>query len=326
MVYADRVRWPVTLAMVLLLVPPYSGDGRRPLFAPGLRITATPFVPQSGWPRRVGALEPIGALSLTANQPAFGGLSALALYRGQAILLSDGGLVVRLRIANGRLTTLGTAELADGPETGWRKSSRDTESLAVDPRSGRAWIGYERINMIWRYASDFNAADAASYPTLMRRWGINSGIESLVRLNDGRFVAFREGGIREDGVRAALLFDGDPALFDTPVARLRYRPPPHSSPSDAAVLPNGDVLVLNRRLHLPLRFEMTLVRIAADAIRPGATLHGQVVAQFGDTLGRENAEGLAVSRERGETMIWLVTDNDGAFWRRTILAKFRWRG
>ncbi|MEG8039790.1 esterase-like activity of phytase family protein [Sphingomonas sp. LR60] len=231
MVYAHEVRWPVTLAMVLLLVPSYSGDGRRPLFAPGLRVTATPFVPKGGWPRRIGALEPIGALSLTANQSAFGGLSALALYRGQAILLSDGGLVVRVRIARGKMETLGTAELADGPETGWRRASRDTESLAVDPRTGRAWIGYERINMIWRYAGDFNTADAASYPVPMRRWGINSGAESLVGLNDGRFVAFREGGVREDGARAALLFDGDPALFDTPTSRLRYLPPPHSSPA-----------------------------------------------------------------------------------------------
>ena len=320
------MRWPITLALVLLLVPPWTGDGRRALFAPGLRVTATRFVPRGGWPRRIGALEPVGAVSLTANQRAFGGLSALALHRGQAILLSDGGLVVRLRIAGGTVSTLGTAELTDGPETGWRKASRDTESLVVDPHTGRAWIGYERINMIWRYAADLNHADAASYPLAMRDWGVNSSIESLARLNDGRFLAFREGGLWQDGARAALLFYGDPALYDTPNASLRYLPPPHHSPSDAAVLPDGDILVLNRRVHLPMRFEMTLVRIPARSIRPGALLRGQVVARFGDTLGRENAEGLAVSQERGQTMIWLVTDNDGAFWRRTILAKFRWRG
>ncbi|MEG8039789.1 hypothetical protein QP166_10725 [Sphingomonas sp. LR60] len=55
-------------------------------------------------------------------------------------------------------------------------------------------------------------------------------------------------------------------------------------------------------------------------------LRGSVVARFGTALGNENAEGLAVSQEGGRVMIWLVTDNDGAFWRRTILAKFRWRG
>ncbi|MEH3120541.1 MAG: esterase-like activity of phytase family protein [Sphingomonas phyllosphaerae] len=326
MVYPTGVRWPITLAMTLLLVPPWTGGARRPLFDPGLRVTATPFVPRGGWPHRVGALEPVGAVSLSANQPAFGGLSALALHDGQAILLSDGGLVVRLRIAGHKLRTLGTAELADGPETAWQKASRDTESLALDPRTGQAWIGYERINMIWRYPHDFDHANAASPPLAMRDWGVNSSIESLVRLNDGRFLAFREGGLWQNGARAALLFYGDPALYDTPNAPLRYLPPPHHSPSDAAVLPDGDVLVLNRRVHLPMRFEMTLVRIPVRSIRPGALLHGQVVARFGDTLGHENAEGLAVSQERGQTMIWLVTDNDGAFWRRTILAKFRWRG
>ncbi|MDR6787285.1 hypothetical protein J2Y58_000626 [Sphingomonas sp. BE138] len=320
------MRWPVSLALVLLCVPPWSGEPRRPLFTPALRVVARPFVPAGGWPARIGALEPVGALTLSANEPEFGGFSALALHRGHAILLTDGGLVVRLRIAGDRLTTLRSESLDEGPETGWSKAARDTESLAVDAASGRAWIGYERINAIFRYTADFRHAQAAAYPPAMHDWGVNSSVESLVQLRDGRFLALREGRPRQIGSRPALIFAGDPAFHDTRVASARYLPPSGYAPSDAAVLPDGDVLVLNRRWRFPLTFDTALVRIPAAQVRGGALLHGPVVARLGAALGHENAEGLAVAQENGRTMIWLVTDNDGAFWRRTLLAKFRWRG
>lgn len=310
---------------MLLLAPSWSGVPRRPLLRDGLVVSAARFVPRGGWPRRIGALEPIGAVTLSSNQPGLGGFSALALYRDHALLLTDGGLLVRLRIADGTVQTLPGSSIEAGPETGWSRASRDTESLAVDAASGRMWIGYERINTIWSYTPEGRAAGSAAWPAAMRDWGLNTGIESLVRLRDGRFLALREGSMKRSGPRAALLFEGDPSFYDTPVARLRYLPPAGFAPSDAAPLPNGDVLVLNRRWRLPLRFDAVLVRLPAAGFRGGALLHGRVVARLGDILGGENVEGLAISRERGETMIWMITDNDGYAWRRTILAKFRWR-
>lgn len=321
--YKGRVRGLTIILLVLLLVPSWSGEPRRVLFRRDLSVRATRFVPAGGWPARIGALRPVGALSLSARQPGFGGFSALALHRDDAILLNDGGNVVRLRIARGMVRTLPGSTLDNGPGTGWRKDSRDSESLVVDPASGRAWIGYERVNAIWRYAPGFGHAEAWSRPRAMRRWGENSGPEALVRLADGRFLALREGALRGSGPRAAALFDGDPARPGTRSATLRYLPPDGYAPSDAAVLPGGDVLVLNRRWQPPLRFDAIMVRVPAARIGAGALLRGRVIARFGATLGGENAEGLAVSRERGATMVWLVTDNDGARWRRTILAKFR---
>lgn len=317
------MRWATIILSVLLFVPSWSVEPRRLLFRRDLVVTATRFVAEGGWPARVGMLQPIGALSLTANQPGFGGFSALALHRGQAILLNDGGNVVRLRIRGGVLSTEAVATLADGPGTGWRKESRDSESMVVDADSGRVWVGYERVNEIWRYAPGLTRGEAWSRPAAMRDWGKNSGAESLVRLADGRFLALREGWINATGPRAAALFAGDPADPATPVSNLRYLPPAGYAPSDAALLTNGDVLVLNRRWRMPLRFDAVLVRIPRARIHAGSLMHGVTVARFGTTLGGENAEGVAVAREEGRTMIWLVTDNDGAAWRRTILAKFR---
>lgn len=317
------MRWPWTILTVLLLVPSWTGEPRGARLQGNAAIVATRFVPDGGWPRRVGALAPVGAVTLASEDPAFGGFSALALWRGRAILLSDGGNIVRFRIAGSALHTLPGTTLRDGPGTGWTKESRDAESMVLDPATGRAWVGFERANAIWRYAPGFIHAEAWRQPAAMRAWGRNTGPESLVRLVDGRFLTLREGWIKEVGPRAALLFDGDPVARRTRGASLRYRPPDGFAPSDAALLPGGDVLVLNRRWRFPMTFDAALVRIAAGDIRPGALLQGRVIARLGREIDHENAEGIAITRERGRTMVWLVTDNDGSHRRQTILAKFR---
>jgi hypothetical protein len=43
----------------------------------------------------------------------------------------------------------------------------------------------------------------------------------------------------------------------------------------------------------------------------------------GPPLIGENCEGLAVTQEKGATMVWIVTDNDLAWYRPTLLVKFR---
>lgn len=318
---SSRVKWLLSILLVLVLVPGWTGIDRLPLLAPDVIVHASAYVPGYGWPRRIGGLTPIGAISLRASDPAFGGFSALSIRNSRATLLSDGGNYVHLAIRGGGLETLGAGSLPQGPGTGWAKESRDTESLAVDPRSGRAWIGYERANAIWRYSADLRRAEAHATPAAMRAWPMNGGAESLVRLRDGRFVAIGEQA-RAGQARQAVIFSGDPTDATTRISRFRYRPPRGFSPSDAAALPNGDLLVLNRRFS-KLRFYATLVRIPASSVRAGATVSGTVVAQWGPPLISENCEGLAITRERGATMVWVVTDNDLAWYRPTLLVKFR---
>jgi len=321
------MRWFLSLLAVLLLVPGWTGEARLPVLSPDATVRARWLAPTGGSPRRIGALQPIGALSLSSDDHAFGGYSALALRGDEAVLLSDGGQFLRLSIAGVRLLRRGVVSLRDGPGTGWMRQDRDTESLVLDRATGDAWIGFERVNAIWRFASDLKHATARIAPKPMRRWGDNTGPESLVRLKDGRFLVIQEGwrGMREP--REALLFAGDPTAPGAAWEVLHYQPPDGFAPSDAAVLPDGDVLVLNRRWHFPpLRFDSVLVRIARDSIRPGALLTGPVVADLSPIMAQENAEGIAVTVERGATMIWVVTDNDMSRWRPTVLAKFRWLG
>lgn len=315
------MRWVIVVLLVLAGVPQWSGLDRLPLLGRHVAVHARGWRPAGGWPARIGALEPIGAVTLGADDPAFGGFSALSLAHGRALLLSDGGNYVSVRMRGRQLTTLASGTLPDGPGTGWLKEDRDTESLAEDPRTGALWVGYERANAIWRYTGGFARAAGHVAPAGMRRWRANGGAESLARLPDGRYVVIQEEAPGKR-TRAALLFDGDPTARGTRVQAFRYTPPAGFNPSDAAALPNGDLLVLNRRWRPPLRFDARLVRVPAAELRAGHVARGRQIAAL-DGVVRENCEGLAIAREGGRTIVWIATDNDTYWWRPSLLMKFR---
>lgn len=313
----------VPVLLLLVGIPPWTGEPRLPLLPGDVTVRARGYAPKDGWPRRIGALVPVGGVTISADDAAFGGFSALALHGGAATLLDDGGNYVRVAIRGRGLETLASGYLPDGPATGWTKNDRDTEALVLDPRSGRAWVGFEGANAVWRYAPGFARAEAWRAPRGMTGWWPNSGVEALVRLHDGRFVALRESRRPKDATRQALIFSGDPTQRRTVAWRFHYDAPAGYSPSDAAVLPGGDLLVLNRRFDWRTWFSAKLVRIPAAEVRPGATVRGRVIATLAAPVLDENAEGLAVTVERGRTTVWIVTDNDGWWWRPTYLLKFR---
>lgn len=318
------MRIVLSILLILLFVPGWTGSERLPLLDRDGAIRATWWTPDGGWPRRIGVLEPVGALALSSYAPAFGGFSAMAVRYGRALLLSDGGNLLQFTIRGGRLRDVRSSYLLDGPGSGWEKQDRDSESMTFDPVTGQAWVGFERANAIWRYGPGFARGEASRKPRGMANWRTNSGAESLVRLRDGRFVVIAERAQRR-GARQGLIFSGDPVAQATRVSQFRYRPPKGYDPSDAASLPNGDLLILNRRWRFPLTFSASLTLIPAKAIRAGAVVAGREIAVLPSSLVSENCEGLAVTRERGRTMVWIVTDNDTMTVRRTLLMKFRLR-
>src|SRR5690606_11976946 len=132
-----------------------------------------------------------------------------------------------------------------GPGSPIVKSDRDTEAMIVFGR--RAWIGFERRNAVWRYELPAWRSSAEHAPEAMRRWPRNSGVEGMVRLEDGRFLLFSEGAPAEAGATRVLLFDGDPAVPGTGALPLGFRAPDGYRLTDAALLPDGRLLLLTRR-------------------------------------------------------------------------------
>ncbi|WP_414901749.1 esterase-like activity of phytase family protein [Sphingomonas flavalba] len=330
-------RFLTPVLLLLVGVGDYAGEPARPLIGPGAPIgtMAVPLVPGDPAVRRVGALTFVAGWQLTSADPAFGGVSAMAVAGRRFTLLSDAGSVMAFDLdEKGRASRVRFTDLSTGPGVGWSKDDRDTESLAMDPASGRAWVGYEGFNQIWRYAPGFTRAEAAVAPPEMADWPTNSGAEAMARLRSGRFVVIAEAP-GADGTHAGLLFAGDPTRGERPV-RFRYAAPRWYRVTDMAELPDGRLLILHRnvnprrarfgwrdgRVTLVAGVSALVTAIDPRAITPGMRLMSTEVARIGPPLNVENYEAMAVTQEGGRTMVWIASDDNFAWYQRTLLMQF----
>jgi hypothetical protein len=331
---------PVAFSVILLVlggVPSWSGEERLPLLGRRAQIDAArvDLDPRDPKRTRVGGLVFLGGVRLTSRDPAFGGFSALHVRGDRFTLLSDGGNIVRFRMGTDwQPYGLAFANLPGGPGIGWDKRDRDSESLAVDPATGRAWVGFENSGAIWRYAPGLARAQAQAVPRGMGSWSDNGGPESLAWLSGGRFVAISESspvparawnGTRRARLRSrdARLFFGDPTAGRTPRARFAYVPVGGYDPADAAALPSGDLVVLDRKFALPYRWSNRISVVPARRVAAGRVARGRLVATLAPPLIHDNFEGIATSREGADTILWLVSDDNRSAWQRSLLLKFR---
>jgi hypothetical protein len=316
-----------SLAFILLLSA--SGRDGRDLFgkAPRMTVERVPLDLQDPSRTRVGALTYLGGIRLKSPERAFGGFSSMRIIGDDFTLLSDGGTFIRFRMGKDwtpRDVQFG--DLPDGPRDGWLKADRDSESLASDPATGQVWVGFEQHNAIWRYNANLTRAERSAQPEAMKGWSDNGGPESLVRLHDGRFLTIGETS-RPKGSRIGregLIFPGDPTMPGIKPIRFVYMPPNELyDPADAVQLPDGRLIVLNRRFSVPGLFTAKLTLIDPRAIRPGAVVRGTEIATLAAPLIHDNYEALAVTREGDDTILWIASDDNQQFWEWSLLLKFR---
>jgi hypothetical protein len=287
-------------------------------------ISQTPLAFDSSDPKRdrIGPLKFLGAWELQSDNSDFGGMSAImALKDGRFIGLSDAGTMIGFGLNNdNRIDRPFIAALpgAFGKAISFR--DRDSEGIAYDPGSGRIWVSYEGRHAIRRFPPSLSRVDGLVRPAAMQRWPNNKGAEAMVRLPDGRFLVFAEGG--GDDVYPAILFSGDPVEPGTTSFAFAYRPPDGYRITDATVLPDGQLLVLYRRIGLPHGFTAKLALLDPRTIIRGKTVSAKVIATLEPPLLVDNMEGVTTTQENGQTIIWLVSDNNFNIFQRTLLMKF----
>jgi hypothetical protein len=321
-----KMRFAVPLSSFLMLSVTASGIEPRAVLGDRPEIVATRVALDSSDPARtrLGALTYLGGLALTSSDPAFGGFSAMRVEGGRFTLLSDGGNLVAFSMgADLRPHDIRFADLP-GPGTGAIKRHRDSESMAWDPRTGHVWVGFENSNMIWRYDSRLSRAERRIRPAAMADWSIAGGAEAMVRLRSGQFLVISETA-RPKGrpdARIVLRFAGDPTEGARPES-LAYVPPANYDPTDMAELPDGRLLVLNRRLSLSGLFTAKLVLLDLRSAHAGMVVHGVELASFERPVQHDNFEALAITREGADTIVWIASDDNGEFWEQSLLLKFR---
>jgi hypothetical protein len=282
--------------------------------------------------RQFGLLEFRGGLVLRSPYKHFGGLSAIRVASNGAhfIALSDKGWWLRGRILYQGTRPIGIvdAEMAPmlGPDgaplaaRGWY----DTESIAED--GGTLYVGIERVHQIVRfnYAKDGLLARGhpIAVPRAVRLLPGNKGLEALVFVPHGlilagTLIAISERGLDQAGNIKAFLIGGPmPGSF-------AVKRSADYDISDAALLPGGDLLVLERKFSWSSGLAIRIRRIALADIEAGALVDGAVLIEADLGYEIDNMEGLSVHRNAGgETVLTLISDDNFSIMQRTLLLQF----
>jgi hypothetical protein len=281
---------------------------------------------------RFGALEYRSGLVLTSAFPHFGGLSGLRLDpKGERFIsFSDHGRWFTGRILyEGRAMT-GLADVESAPLLGpdgrpiTARGWYDSESIALD--GSLVYIGLERANKVLRFdfSKGFTRArgEVVPMPPAVSRLPNNKGLEALVFVPKdlplaGTLIAISERGLDASGNLMAFLVGGP-----TP-GQFSVRRTEDFDVSDAVLLPDGDLLILERKFSWAAGVGIRIRRIPLDSVAPGAVIDGPSI--FGADLANEvdNMEGIdAHLTTGGETVLTMISDDNFSMIQRTLLLQF----
>ncbi|QND73515.1 esterase-like activity of phytase family protein [Tardiphaga robiniae] len=285
---------------------------------------------------RFGSLQYRSGLVLTSRYKDFGGISGLRLDdKGEGfIAISDKGNWFTGKIAYSGDTMVGIVDVEAAPMLGadgrpiTARGWYDTESIAVDGPT--VYIGLERVHQILKF--DFGRdgvrarGEPIPQPPGMRKLPSNGSLEALVMVRKDRFkssplagmlLAISERGLDSAGNISAWIIGGKtPATFS--VRRTK-----NYDISDAALLPSGDLLLLERKFSLFGDTGVRIRRIPLASIVPDAVIDGPTI--FDADLGYEidNFEGLDVHvTPEGDTVLTLISDDNFSMLQRTLLMQF----
>ncbi len=294
-----------------------------------------PLDPTEPSRERLGPLLYLGGLWLRARDRRFGGLSDLRVSADGSRLftISDcgEGLTATLSYdAEGRLVRAGDVRVV--PLATGASGGSDAESLVM---SDELEVGFEGRARILAYRTDppFDGPRRPlPFPKEAARCDSSGGFETMADVGDGRRLLICEKRRRASSTVPAWIGSGGewtqrdyPLAFEGGWAGEPFRP------TGAALLPDGDVLVLERRFP-PLGAR--IVRLDGASLEGTDPLEPQEIARFEAPLTLDNFEGIETRRDAsGRTLVYLISDDNDCFKngfdpipQRTLLLMFALEG
>ena len=283
-----------------------------------------------------GSLTFLGGLELLPDNRHVGGLSGLIVTHGGSglIAIADNGLWFEADLvadADGRPRAVRNARVAplldeDGVPLA-NVGKGDTEALTLRRTNGAAemLVSTERDHRVYAfpYPLDPDArARELDMPPGVRRLRHNKGMEALAAANSGplagTLVIIAERGPTFTADMPGFLIGGPHAGTFTVARSDAY------DATDAAFLPGGDLLLLERRFTLRHGIGMRIRRIPATELVAQARVEGEILLEAGFTSQIDNMEGIAVHvASDGTTVITLISDDNRSILQRTLLLRFR---
>jgi hypothetical protein len=285
-----------------------------------LDVAPVPLDPTDPSRSAVGPLRYFGGLWLSSADPRFGGLSDLRVSADGARLfaVSDCGRGFTASLsydAGGRLTGVADGRLLEleGPAGGpLGVGEGDAESLVLG--EGLV-VGFEGRARVQSYARDPAFGGPAQplplpSPPGMGACGRNGGLETMVETADGLRLLVCETRRAASSTVPAWVGRGEdwtpreyPLAFEGGWAGEPFRP------TGAALLPDGDLLVVERRFP-PIGAR--LVRLPRASLESAGILAPREIARFESPLTLDNFEGVEARRDAsGRTLVYLLSDDNG---------------
>ncbi|WP_162654770.1 esterase-like activity of phytase family protein [Lentilitoribacter sp. Alg239-R112] len=281
-----------------------------------------------------GHLQFLGGLELSSDNDLLGAMSAIRLTadRSTFIGVADtghwyGGNIKR--DDNGRLSGIASFEIApmlnEEGKYSTAKWNLDAEGLVI--KDEYIYVSFERNSRIegYKLANPMQSAAVKSLPVQIpkREFRRNGGLEAIAKSQvdsplEGAIVAFSERSVNTEGDLFAAIIDGtEPGVFFV------KRNPPYNI-TDADFLPNGDLLLLERRFSIARGIGMRIRRIDVSTIKKDATVDGDILIDVGSGYQIDNMEGMSVTtNDQGEVFITLISDDNHSFLQRNLMLEFK---
>lgn len=284
--------------------------------------------------KRFGKLEFIGGMVMSAPEKLFGAISSVRFRpNGEdfvAVLDTGHWLTGRvMRDAAGALSGLADVRITPMLDMGGREPPRkmemDAEGLAL--RDGKVIVSYEQRHRIDIYPDPGfeTSKPLGRLPHLIPNNELrhNGGMEALaVSPADsplaGALVVVAEKSIDADGNLLAAILEG-PLKGTFAVTHH-----PSFDVTDGAFLPNGDLLLLERRFNFAEGVGMRIRRIRGADIRSGVVVDGEILLEAGMAYQIDNMEGMDVVKGTdGSTRLIIVSDDNHSFLQRNLMLEFK---
>ncbi|HTO83996.1 MAG TPA: esterase-like activity of phytase family protein [Methylomirabilota bacterium] len=327
--YRSLLGFCLLVAAACAAAPPPAPVGAQPK---NLEIRSQPLVLKLDDPaqRRVGKLVWRGGISMTASSANFGGWSDLHVSPDGKSLSSisdegswltatidydpDGNLV---GLSNGRI---GSLRGLDGKPL-QSKVMSDAEGVALLP-DGSWLVSFERHHRFWRYPTLDGTPTPIDGPADLGKQPNNGGVEAVTALADGRIVAISEEYEVKPGVLRGWI--GQPAAGGRYTWQtFEYVKTPDFNPTAIRLLPDGSFVLLERAFDPARGVRVRVMQFSAAELRPGGTVQAQQLARLASPYAVDNLEGLSVGKgARGETLLWMISDDNFNPLQRNILLMF----
>lgn len=295
-----------------------------------IRSTSIPFRLDDRQVDQVGKLRWRGGIAMTANSRNFGGWSDLQVNpdgRNLTAISDEGGWLTATIDYDGTGNLAGLSDGRIGSLHGLDgqplsdKALADAEGLSAMP-DGSWLVSFEREHRLWRYATLDGTPAVLNLPDDFGRQPKNGGVEALLVLRDGRIVAISEEMMSGPGARAGWI--GVPTRDGQyHWSRFDYASEPDFAPTAIRQLPDGSFVTLERAFDMVRGVRCRVMRFDAGQLRPGGTVKPEELARLASPYAVDNLEGLSVTRGgRGETLLWLMSDDNFNPLQRNILLLF----